>query len=969
MTIAAYAYETNEARRAHELVNENSTLTIEGNDLVIDDGKTKKVIDFDTFNTYDPFITTSKVPIINDGTVQYINSTVDASLVKVLNVLIELLKSFRFDDNIKCLKNLVMNEKQILGVAGSSNDVHLMTLEYYNEHKDELKGEKGDTGPQGPQGIQGIQGIQGPQGENGLDGKDGKDGKTAKSWIWDLINTGLTAASYGVLQYQIRKIWAVLGEEALDDVKNALNFISNGSDTIKTLSGWMQETRSQIDTVRRIANNARTGLDTLREAQNTLKEANDILGSVSDMHEDWLKGIDKSLKNHSQSIADYKKSIDFLHSAMDVHDGSIRNLLNANNNLPGTIKAFIKSFVKPGALTFRSLRARALKSRDAETPEEPPKPTANEILFEYFPRYSVLIAYIQEILKKADLTLGDDESSVYLSFQFQIAELLRQIYLMYDNISDFTRYDDDHDPEHGEEEVLQTSIKTGKVLTQSLIIDTKDGEVDVLQELKKNTSSGGGGRHELEINEIEEKLAEKADKEHKHNISDINELQATLNSKADKNHVHYITSDEQIITDYHGYLTQDEKVKTEDVNERRYKYIRAKGYDIHCTVQYDTGKAPEAFGYNDEIYASTFNVNGVLVEPRFTLRVKTKITVEDAIKSKADKDELDATNKVLKSHKHNISDINELQTTLNSKADKNHTHKSFTTVRADDIILNYALGSSAPSENPSTSVKDTLNSLNNKCMNIEGHARNFETHELPAMLDKKADKNHTHKSFTTVRADDIILNFDLGSNAPLENPSTSVKDTLNNLDNSCRNIEDHARNFEAYELPTMLDKKADKTELQTLKTEILQTLYPVGSLYTSMNSTNPASVLGFGTWEQIVDKFLYCANSSKETGGSKKITEANLPPHTHTGATNTTGNHSHSITKRGFTNLAAGSDRQGMNRYDITTDPVDSSAGIFCGTAGNHSHTFTTNPTGSGEDYMPPFVTVFAWYRVQNAKK
>ncbi|KAI5503068.1 organellar and viral DNA polymerase type B [Trichomonas vaginalis G3] len=867
MTIAAYAYETNEARRALELVNENSTLTIEGNDLVIDDGKTKKVIDFDTFNTYDPFITISKVPIINDGTVQYINSTVDASLVKVLNVLIELLKSFRFDDNIKCLKNLVMNEKQILGVAGSSNDVHLMTLEYYNEHKDELKGEKGDTGPQGPQGIQGIQG---PQGENGLDGEDGKDGKTAKSWIWNLINTGLTAASYGVLQYQIGKIWAVLGEEVLDDVKNALNFISNGSDTIKTLSGWMQETRSQIDTVRRIANNARTGLDTLREAQNTLKEANDILGSVSDMHEDWLKGIDKSLKNHSQSIADYKKSIDFLHSAMDVHDGSIRNLLNANNNLPGTIKAFIKSFVKPGALTFRSLRARTLKSRDAETPEEPPKPTANEILFEYFPRYSVLIAYIQEILKNADLTLGDDESSVYLSFQFQIAELLRQICLMYDNISDFARYDDDHDPEHGEEEVLQTSIKTGKVLTQSLIIDTKDGEVDVLQELKKNTSSGGGGRHELEINEIEEKLAE----------------------KADKNHVHYISSDEQIITDYHGYLTQDEQISTEDVNERRYKFIRAKGYDIRCTVQYDTGKAPEAFGYNDEIYASYFFVNGVLVEPRFTLRVKAKITFEDAIKSKADKDELDATNKVLKSHKHNISDINELQATLNSKADKNHTHKSFTTVRADDIILNY----------------------------------------------------------------------DLGSSAPLENPSTSVKDTLNNLDNRCMNIEGHARNFEAYELPAMLDKKADKTELQTLKTEILQTIYPVGSIYTSMNSTNPATVLGFGTWQQIVDKFLYCANSSKQTGGSKKIKEANLLPHTHTGTTNFSGDHSHSLRDHPLYN----SEYEAGN--DVLSPSYNNAAKkIFRPTepGGNHVHTFTTNPTGSGKDYMPPFVTLFAWYRIQ----
>ncbi|EAX83573.1 hypothetical protein TVAG_448480, partial [Trichomonas vaginalis G3] len=324
--------------------------------------------------------------------------------------------------------------------------------------------------------------------------------------------------------------------------------------------------------------------------------------------------------------------------------------------------------------------------------------------------------------------------------------------------------------------------------------------------------------------------------------------------------------------------------------------------------------------------------------------------------------EFDATNKVLKSHKHNISDINELQATLNSKADKNHTHKSFTTVRADDIILNYDLGSSAPLENPSTSVKDTLNNLDKSCRNIEDHARNFEAYELPSMLDSKADKNHTHKSFTTVRADDIILNYDLGSSAPLENPSTSVKDTLNNLDKSCRNIEDHARNFEAYELPAMLDKKADKTELQTLKTQILETLYPIGSIYTSMNSTNPATVLGFGTWQQIVDKFLYCANSSKQTGGSKKITEANLPPHTHTGTTNFSGDHSHSLRDHPLYN----SEYEAGN--DVLSPSYNNSAKkTFRPTepGGNHVHTFTTNPTGSGADYMPPFVTVFAWYRVQ----
>ncbi|KAI5525712.1 organellar and viral DNA polymerase type B [Trichomonas vaginalis G3] len=105
MTIAAYAYETNEANIAHELVNENTTLTVDGHDIIIDDGNEKKIIDFNTLQTYDPFITTSRVPVITDGTVQYITSTLDASLVKVLNVLIELLNSFRFDDNIKCLKN------------------------------------------------------------------------------------------------------------------------------------------------------------------------------------------------------------------------------------------------------------------------------------------------------------------------------------------------------------------------------------------------------------------------------------------------------------------------------------------------------------------------------------------------------------------------------------------------------------------------------------------------------------------------------------------------------------------------------------------------------------------------------------------------------------------------------------------------------------------------------------------------
>ena len=48
-----------------------------------------------------------------------------------------------------------------------------------------------------------------------------------------------------------------------------------------------------------------------------------------------------------------------------------------------------------------------------------------------------------------------------------------------------------------------------------------------------------------------------------------------------------------------------------------------------------------------------------------------------------------------------------------------------------------------------------------------------------------------------------------------------------------------------------------------------------------MDSTSHATKFG-GTWEQIVDRFLYCASSSETTRGSNAITEANLPSYTHT---------------------------------------------------------------------------------------
>ncbi|EAX77333.1 hypothetical protein TVAG_563240 [Trichomonas vaginalis G3] len=274
-----------------------------------------------------------------------------------------------------------------------------------------------------------------------------------------------------------------------------------------------------------------------------------------------------------------------------------------------------------------------------------------------------------------------------------------------------------------------------------------------------------------------------------------------------------------------------------------------------------------------------------------------------------------------KTHTHSISDITNLQETLNSKSAVGHTHTS------------------------------------------------SEITDLNVSLEKKANKNHTHTSFTTVAIESIEGTVEeTGGDAiyckPPNFPQGLTSDdditTMRNI--RCKDVyvmkDEHNIKFTAQDL---YDKKADKTELQTLKTEMLQTLYPIGSIYTSMNSTRPETVLGFGTWTQIVDRFLYCANSSKETGGSKTISGENLPAHSHyiDLSTSQAGWHKHN-----FWDWSAMKKGKG---YDVK-DNVQFAINCFWGNTqgdGNHTHRVSgyTQTTGQSKEYMPPYMTVYAWYR------
>ena len=141
----------------------------------------------------------------------------------------------------------------------------------------------------------------------------------------------------------------------------------------------------------------------------------------------------------------------------------------------------------------------------------------------------------------------------------------------------------------------------------------------------------------------------------------------------------------------------------------------------------------------------------------------------------------------------------------------------------------------------------------------------------------------------------------------------------------------------------------------------LAALYPVGSIYTNASvSTNPATLLGFGTWTAFgaglvmvgFDSGNALFDTAGETGGSA---DAIVVSHTHATTIGDTG-HTHSA------GPAAGSTAtQGAGTGQWRTD----SAGVGTTSSSTTGITVTNSSTGSSgtnANYQP-YITVYMWKR------
>ena len=129
-------------------------------------------------------------------------------------------------------------------------------------------------------------------------------------------------------------------------------------------------------------------------------------------------------------------------------------------------------------------------------------------------------------------------------------------------------------------------------------------------------------------------------------------------------------------------------------------------------------------------------------------------------------------------------------------------------------------------------------------------------------------------------------------------------------------------------------------------------VYPVGSIYMSVNNTDPSTLFG-GTWEQLKDRFLLGAGdtyTAGNTGGeaTHQLTKAELPAYDLYNAS-----HSHTITstagyngKQGNNPAINGGNNQGSGNMSVSATIKVSSGG-----------------SNTPHNNMPPYLVVYMWKR------
>lgn len=205
---------------------------------------------------------------------------------------------------------------------------------------------------------------------------------------------------------------------------------------------------------------------------------------------------------------------------------------------------------------------------------------------------------------------------------------------------------------------------------------------------------------------------------------------------------------------------------------------------------------------------------------------------------------------------------------------------------------------------------------------------------------------------------------------------TYEEDTLN-INNSFTVKEDKDLDFGENVLSNIGDpvEEGDAVNLRSLQGTLM---WPVGSIFMTVDSRNPSVILGFGTWEKFAAGRVIIGtgtttdlnnetntfiNENKGGSFSKKIAVDNLPAHSHPldgGFTKSDGAHRHAFEQLQIATPSPDTKHDSrMAQYEMTT--------YYTQTDGAHKHELEGKTSDSGKgsfmDILPPYISCNIWVR------
>lgn len=256
----------------------------------------------------------------------------------------------------------------------------------------------------------------------------------------------------------------------------------------------------------------------------------------------------------------------------------------------------------------------------------------------------------------------------------------------------------------------------------------------------------------------------------------------------------------------------------------------------------------------------------------------------------------------------------------------------------------------APTANSNNPVKSggIYNALDSKQPTISGNNK--------LSSDLVTDTNHTNKFVTAAQItswtnkldkatevtlfDEVYIKLAGGTNSRIAATEDTYGDSIVKRDSNAR--------FKAAAPSDNYDVANKKyVDDKTTVAAIRNLVYPVGSIYMSVNNTNPATLFG-GTWAQLKDRFLLGAGDTYSNGA--------------TGG-NATHNHaSGNITAKISANTGEQLDAKFENTGAFTSTHC---IGITSYTSTNRSHGegISTQGNTANASSMPPYLVVYMWKR------